>query len=106
MEKVIRKKETTKMVLARAKEGLHFTSDSSLKGSVYRRNCFYDGIKLDRLETYYFLDGMDKIARSEFKCPHCNLVYLIPVCNIEQLKFNQLLLRRIKEYGWTCGSEE
>lgn len=94
MVKVKRKKETVKMVLARAKEGLHFIADDTLRGDVHRKNCFYDGKKLERIGDYYLLDSLDKIVRLQFRCSHCNLNYWNPVCNSEQNKFDQLLYER------------
>lgn len=94
MVKSTARKETVEMILARAKEGLGFLPDGSLQGNVHRKTCFYDGKKLQKTGDYYLLDSIDKIARREFTCPQCKLVYWNPVCNVEQVLFDQLIERR------------
>lgn len=96
----IKRKETRETLLARAKEGFGFMPDGSLRGDVHRKTCFYDGQKLKKTGDYYLLDGQDRIARREFICPHCKLVYMNPVCNVEQILFDQLIEKRYcLEYG-------
>lgn len=90
----VKRKETSETFLARAHEGFGFMSDGTLRGDVHRKTCFYDGQKLKKTGDYYIWDGQNQMARREFTCPQCKLVYINPVCRVEQALFNQLIERR------------